>query len=462
MATVSATRNQCLWSMPQFQPPSSAPSPPHVNMLSLISSRLRGSSRLTVAILSHAVVDFFSFIIIPLLSVIEGRVDLTTWQGTMLVAVGSISSGMIQPIVALLSDRHDTRFFGTLGFVAAVLAIGSVGFATTFPALLIIQIIGSAGIGAFHPVAAAAVGQLSGNRRLSGLAWFYAAGMIGGVAGNLFTPQWVRHFSMAEQGGTPVLDTAAGLRSLAWYIIPGLICAGLLAMAIHSVPHRHATARSDHALLSRTEQFARWRSIWLLYFGNILRFTVDMCLITLIVRWSELMAVGDPAAYLPGVEVVSRLTPELRSEASRLNGLLQAARQVGMGVGGLAILILLRGRFERAMLVAVPLVGAVVVVITPHAAALGLGLWPVVVLCVVAGLGYGGVIPTTLSIAQRLLPHRTSLASALMMGGAWAFASVGPHLAQMLFENFGLNQAFAIVGLLLGASGLLGLLLRTP
>ncbi|MFN7022405.1 MAG: MFS transporter [Phycisphaerales bacterium] len=411
-----------------------------------------------VAIISHVVVDFFSFIVVPLLSVIEGRVALSPWQGTMLVAIGSVASGVIQPIVALLSDRHDTRWFGTLGFGALVVAIGSVGYAESFGALVLIQVVGAGGSGAFHPVAAAAVGQLSGRRRSGGLAWFYAAGMVGGVLGNLVSPEWVRHFSRVGQSAS--FDPAQGLRSLAWLIAPGLVFAAMLAAAIHGSPHRHAGAHADHARLSRAERLTRWRSVWLLYFGNVLRFTVDMCLITLIVRWSEVLAVGTPEAGMVGADVGAMLTPELRSEASKLNGHLQAARQVGMGVGGLAIMFLLRGRAERMLLIAVPLVGAGCMALTPWAA--GAGVWMIVVLCALAGLGYGGVMPTTLSLAQRLLPHRTSLASALMLGGAWAFASIGPHLAQWLFGTLGLSGAMLIVAMLLGASGVLGWMLRLP
>lgn len=406
--------------------------------------------------------DFFSFIIVPLLSVIEGRVSLSPWQGTLLVAIGSIASGIIQPIVALLSDRHDTRWFGTLGFGALVLAIGSVGYADSFGVLVAIQIIGAAGSGAFHPVAAAAVGQLSGTRRSGGLAWFYAAGMVGGVLGNLISPAWVRHFSSVHPAGTEAasLDLAAGLRSLAWFIGPGLLAAIVLAAAIHAVPHRHATAHTDHAMLSRAERVSRWRSVWLLYIGNILRFTVDMCLITLIVRWSEVLAVGTAEAKSVGADIGAMLTPQLRSTASELNGLLQAARQAGMGIGGLAVIFLLRGRGERMQLVLVPLAGAVCIAITPWAS--HLGFWMAMLLCAAAGVGYGGVMPTTLSLAQRLLPHRTGLASALMLGGAWAFASAGPQLAQLLFGSMGLAGAMLVIALLLAASGVLGLMLTPP
>ena len=73
----------------------------------------------------------------------------------------------------------------------------------------------------------------------------------------------------------------------------------------------------------------------------------------------------------------------------------------------------------------------------------------------VAGVGFAGIIPVTIALAQRLLPHRTALASGLMMGGAWGFAAVGPTIAQLLIDHVGLTHAYAVTaGVLLVAGGL--------
>lgn len=412
-------------------------------------------ARAFVAIGSHAVVDFFSFIIVPLMSVLEGRVHMTPGQGAIILAAGSIASGLVQPLVAWLSDRFDTRWLGTLAFLIAVVAVGCVGFVHTFEALLLLQVIACAGNGAYHPVAAAAVGHLCDGgpdgprRRAAGLARFYAAGMIGGVVGNLAAPAWTRSFG----GG----ESAAGLWSIAWFIPPGLLAVAVLALAIHSVPHRHDGAHARHAALTRAQRIERWRSVWLLYFGNVLRFLTDMCLIQLIIRWTEERAARSAGLLIEGLSVQAALTPQIRTEAAELNGILQAARQVGIGVGGLVLLRVLRGRSERAVLIVIPLLGAFVVAATPMADA---GGWLAIALCALAGVGYGGVIPTTLSLAQRLLPHRTSLASGLMLGGAWAIASAGPPLVQWLYTRWGLGGAFLVTSILLAASGVVAMFLR--
>jgi FSR family fosmidomycin resistance protein-like MFS transporter len=398
--------------------------------------------RLLAATFSHGAVDFFSFLIIPLMSILEGRLSLTHQQGAVVIAVGSACSGLIQPLVAWLSDRHDTRALGTAGFALAVVAVGLVGFVTTYPLLLLLQMVACAGIGAFHPVAAAAVGHLAGEKRSLGVAAFYCAGMVGGFSGNIAAPLWVAHFGAGS--------TIRGLQSLAWLIAPGMLCVLLLAWAIHSVPHRHEDAHEHHAALEPAERARRWRAVAILYVGNVLRFTVDVAVITLVIRWSEEMALRAAGA--------TALTEELRTQASTLNGPLQAAKQIGMGAGGLVAGWLLRGRSEKTAMMLVPILGAVAIVAMPLAGSLG----PAFLITVVAGLGYGGVVPLTISQAQRLLPHRTGLASGLMMGGAWAVGSVGAPLASWLHHSFGLERSFVVVGAMCLATGLLSVLLPRP
>jgi predicted MFS family arabinose efflux permease len=77
--------------------------------------------------------------------------------------------------------------------------------------------------------------------------------------------------------------------------------------------------------------------------------------------------------------------------------------------------------------------------------------------CALAGIGYGAVVPMTISMAQRLIPHRTGLASGLMMGGAWAVASVGSPISQTLATKFGLERAFLVVAISLIVTSALGL-----
>ena len=383
--------------------------------------------RLWTVVAAHGVIDWLSAVVVPILTYLEGRVHMTPGQGAILIAVGSISSGVIQPIVALVSDRHDTRWAGTLGLLAAAGAMGSIGFAQDFQQLLLIQIVGTAGIGAFHPVGAAAAGQLGVGRRGTVISVFYAAGLAGGVLGSFTMPRIVHAFDLSV---------------LAWAIAPCVLYAGLLAWAIHGVPHRHARAHERHSALAAGERQRRWRDVSLLFAGNAMRFIVNMMLVQLIKRWCETRVLGEHGA--------GELTAELRLESSAINGPIQGMMALGMGLSGLALGRLAPMRHAKGVLVGVPVVGVAAVSLFALSGSLATA-WA---LAALMGLGYAAVMPLTITMAQRLLPHRTSLASALMMGGAWTLAASGPPAAQwMIGSGWSLEVCFLVAaGLLLGSS----------
>ena len=393
----------------------------------------RAPSRFPVVVVSHAVTDFFSFIIIPLMLILDDRANLTMVQQAEILGVGSIASGLIQPLVAFLSDRFDTRWLGTLGLAVAAIAISLVGYAHSFGQLVLIQALGSAGVGAFHPIAAAAAGQLGGLRRSRTVAIFYSAGMLGMVVAG-----WV----------VPLLVNKLGIERLAFLMIPGLLMTGGLAWAIHDVQHRSATARADHASLPEHERRGRWIDVGLLFSANTVRFFVNTMLVQLILRWTE--------QWVMASEGVPGLTESLRAKATSINGPLQGAMAIGQGFAGVLVGLFVVQRMEKKLLVTVPIIGAVAVAAVPHVST----VWACWTLAIAAGVGFAGVMPITITMAQRLLPHRTSLASALMMGAAWTLAALGPSAAQWLYERVGLNAAFGWVAGFLLLSSVLALPLR--
>lgn len=387
--------------------------------------------RVVAIVLAHAIVDCVAVFIIPILSVLEGRLSMSHAQGALLIGVGSIASGLIQPVVALFADRLNTRWLGTLGMLVCVLAYCSVGYAQSFAALLALQVIGSAGSGAFHPVAAAATGQLSAHRRGLGLGVFFVAGMLGGIVGNAMTPGYVAKFSV---------------ESLIYIVPPGIMGACLLAWAVHATPHRASDATARHMARSVASRTQAWRGIAVLYLGNALRFSVNTMLVVLLIRWAE-----DAALREAGL---TTLDAAVRQRAAAINGPLQAAMQVGMGLAGLALGTILAPRMEKFALIVGPIIGATIIVAFPHVpSSLAWGM------AIGAGMAYAGLIPTTLSMAQRFLPHRTTMASALMLGGAWSVAALGPPIAQRLTASVGLEWSFAITGGMLAVSGLVSIVL---
>jgi len=395
-------------------------------------------------VLSHAVVDFFSALVIPILSVLEGRAHMSPGEGAMLVAVGSLSSGVIQPIVAIVGDKRDTRVLGTIGLLVAAVAIGLIGYADSFWKLAALQIIGTAGVGAFHPPAAAVMGHLAGKNRAVAVSVFFAAGILGGSLGSVAAPRWA---------------ATLGIKSFIWGVIPALLVAVILAWATHGSSHRHANAHSTHRALPKKERAARWNAVWVLYAVNAMRFTVNMAMVQLLVRWSELYTLSQSGVAGPITPTMKAtlLTPELRLASSGVNGPLQAAMGLGMGVFGLLVGWLVPHNRARLAMIITPCLGAIAVVTMPMTST----MWAAFLLSVLVGGGYAGTIPLSIAAAQRLLPHRTTLASGLMMGGSWSLAFVGPPVAQWIYEwtNGSLRTVGVVFAIMLVISGLIILLI---
>ncbi|MEL6328121.1 MAG: MFS transporter [Planctomycetota bacterium] len=418
--------------------------------------------RLWIPIGAHTGVDFLQFITISLLPLLSVRLGITTQEKSLLIGLGIVASGSVQPVVAWLSDRHDSRWLGTAGVVVATVCVALVGFAPNFPVLLTLFLLGSMGVGAFHPPAAATVGTLAGKRRRSVmLNVFFMSGMLGGMVGNALTPQFVRGAG-ALSGGDEAAQITFGLHALIGLLPLGLLTAMVLGRAIHNTPHRHATAHDDHHALSATEKRRRWGAVWLLYFANVIRFAVNNALIYLFIEWSERLTAARAG--------VTTLDEQLGLKASATSGPLQAAMQLGMGIGGIGLgALLVSGlgrRLEKLSFIVIPMVGTLVVASFPYADRLeSSAAWATLpaafTIAVLGGIGFGALIPVSLSIAQRLLPHRTGLASGMMLGGAWMFAIVGALVAEAIHadNDANLEHAFLIAAVVLSAASALGLFL---
>jgi len=389
-------------------------------------------ARLGTILASHPMVDVYAALVPPLIGVLQIRCDLTDVQKAWLLGIGSLSSGLSQPLGAWISDRADSRLFGALGLLMAAVCLSCIGLASSFASLVALFVVGMIGVGVYHPVGASSIGQIAdqlpGRRRSLGISFFFVFGMAGGIAGSLIAGQ------VAAAGD-------AGFELLRYGLIPGVLVAMALHLCIRRVPHR---SHGHHLIAFGEGELARrWSMIVLLYLANAMRFTVNVTLYFLAVLWAE-AHVRATAPLLAAEAVVKR--------GGEIAGLLNALLIVGMAVGGFTAGAMIPKGREKWFLVCVP------VLLSPAVMAWGgAGLWGGYLCALLSGIGFASMIPVTLSLGQRLLPHRTSLASGLMLGGAWAVAVVGPRIAQYCLGtlNWDLPQTFWFPTALLLASGLI-------
>lgn len=375
-------------------------------------------------LLSHFTVDTFSQMIPASLGLIQEKWHLSDRQSAWFLGVGSLCSGLAQPIFAWLSDRRGNRIFGGLGLAIVALLISSLGLAVSISYLFAFYIVGMIGNGMFHPIAASTIGQLRPQRRSFAVSCFFVAGMLGGICGATLGPR--------------LLGTPHGFQWLRLLAIPGLVLAFTLHRQIRNVEHRQLTPSFE---VTKNGTSAGLIPMLLLYLSAASRFVVNMALVYLYVRWSEATLFANQPDLTPSE--VARLSAPM---VGNMNG----ASITGMAIGGFFSGVLIPAGREKTPYICIPLVCAPLVAMIPHANTTILYL-----LVMGAGIGFASLVPVTIALAQRLMPGRTSLASGLMLGGAWSMATFGPILAEYLIEVQSIQAAFYTFACVMAISGLI-------
>jgi MFS family permease len=322
--------------------------------------------------------------------------------------------------------------YGGLGLALVATLVGSIGLAPTALWVFIFYLVGMTGSGMFHPIAASTIGALNPLRRSQLVTFFFIAGMLGGVTGSVLAPR--------------LLVQEHGFVWLRLLIVPAVAVAIVLHRNIRSIPHR-IIALPESGAASGNSVKNDWWAIAMLYLAAAARFTVNIALLFLYARWMEQLA----SQQLPGSS-----GKVLADAAAPWVGNLNASTMLGMAIGGLLAGTLIPAGREKWPLVFVPVVFApAIACFSQVSREAGYGL------AVLSGIGFASMVPVTLAVAQRLLPMRTSLASGLMLGGAWSIAMTGPVMAEWVVRNFGLATGFRWTAILLAVSGCLLLPIRS-
>lgn len=389
--------------------------------------------RFWTVVSGHAAVDFYAGVIPALSIALAAALGLNERELTALFVINSVMSGVSQPIFAWLTDKFDTRLCAPVGLALAALALCLIGHAGTFWQLVGLQVIGQVGVGMFHPIGAAITGQLGRGMsfgRSMAVTMFFTAGMVGSVLGPIVVTR---------------MNQAAGMTSLLWLIPPGVLFAWVLHRATSGVAHRHAQSVRRADAEPPEMKRARVGAVRLLFAAAVLRFGVNNALFYLFARWCSIRIQDDPA------------------RASSATGTIFALASVGMGVASLAAGRLIRPGDEKRAMVALPVLASPLIALmglmNPSASWSQWGMW---VLAFVTAAGYAATAPLAITLAQRLMPGNTGVASSLMMGGAWTLSSGFPFLAlgaislgERITGNGGLWAGFLLMAFLLAANGAL-------
>ncbi len=198
-------------------------------------------AKLVLLTVVHFLTDMFSSLLTPILPALVMRLRLSLTQTGILAGLPAMTSSLIQPLMGILGDRMEKRYFIILGPLICAVFMSSVGLAQSFFALLVCIILGGFGTASFHPQSVSMAGDISGSRRGYGVSLFIVGGTAGLAASPFVVPRIVERF---------------GLESLIWLAVPAVIA--VLAMA-RVIPIRN----EDRKLTRLTDLVTSFRpNLW--------------------------------------------------------------------------------------------------------------------------------------------------------------------------------------------------------
>jgi len=339
-----------------------------------------GLSSLILLCMGHFCVDLYSGALGALQPLLVQKLHTSLTQVGILGGVLVFASSVMQPVYGYLSDRFHTRLFTILSPAVAGVFISSLGLAPSYGWLLLLVLLGGAGIAAFHPQASAGAVLLGPpEKRARAMAVFVTAGSVGYALGPAY-------FS--------AIAGRWGLSQVYWAAAPAILVSLLAGffMPIAAAPAAHLRRRFDWSPLR-----AVWKPLTILYFLVFLRSILQITL---------------------GQFLTLYLCTERGATVSHANYVLSAylaAGATGGFFGGH-----LADRFGGRAVILFSMIGSV-----PFLAAFFFTRgWFSVLGLILGGSILLFTIPVNVVMAQELAPTQTGTVSALMMGFAWGMAGM--------------------------------------
>jgi len=372
-------------------------------------------AQLVLLAVAHALTDSYgSSLLAPLFPLIARKLELTLAMVGSLPMVMGVSASFAQPLLGLLSDKFPRVPLVAVGPAVAALFCGLVGFAPSFIMLLAVLLLAGIGIGSFHPQGARMANE---------------AGKGSGLAMSVFTVGGNIGFGLAPLMGAFYF----GLFGFEhWYLtsLPGLLLAAWLGFAFRR--SGCITAQPEGA--EGAPGNGRPGALALLTTAALIR---------------SLLPIGM-AAYLP-FYVQEHGLPGLSDNAAKalvVSGLLIASALAGPVGGHLSD----RFGWKRIMILSI--------ILTP---------WPLLASFALPGymgvalLILGGFInmlphPSSVVVAQEMMPGRESIAAAMIFGFAWGAAGLFAVPMGAIADNIGVTEMLRGLSIL----PLIGLLVVFP
>jgi FSR family fosmidomycin resistance protein-like MFS transporter len=352
--------------------------------------------------IGHFFIDMYSSGLSTLQPLLGDKLGLSLTQAGVLASLMVFSSSVMQPAYGVLSDRFHTRLFTVLAPAVAGIFVSLLGVAPNYGWLILMVVLGGAGVASFHPQASSRATAGITENRGRWMAIFISSGTLGLAVGPTYYSAVVTRF---------------GLASSYWAAAPGVALTLLLLCFLpDTAPPAHARTGFDLRPLR-----AVWKPLTVLYLLVFIRSIVQ-------VVYTQLLPL-----YLHRERGFSLVAAGLGLS------LYLAAGAVGGFLGGH-----IADRFGGRRVILVSMAGCV-----PFLALFFVLKGPLSMISLaLAGLTLLFTTPVNVVMAQDLVPAQAGTISALMMGFAWGTAGfIFIPLTGWAGDHYTLGTALAALGL---------------
>jgi len=320
----------------------------------------------------HFAGDFYVSFVNLLLPVFVEKFGLSLAQVGLIAGIMRMLAFVVQPGVGYFADRYRSRIFILGGPLLSIVFIALVGWAPSFPVLLLFVAIGSIGAAMFHPSIAGMIAGYAGRHLGLSLSIFNMGGTLAFGLGPLFIAYIVGRW---------------GLEVSPWTAIPGLAVMVLLFKVVPA-PLGEGLRGEGFLHAVRAAVGEMWKSVVLIWVVMVLRAFVTQSFLAFI-----------PVLY-------AREGHTLISIGFVLSIFTVAGTVSGVVAGHLSDRIGYKPIYYVSFILATP---SLLLMLFLN------GIW-VYVSSILAGFFMFATLPLGLVMAQKLAPRGKSMVSSLMMG----------------------------------------------
>ncbi|MDR1397853.1 MAG: MFS transporter [Desulfarculales bacterium] len=185
---------------------------------------------LTALVLGHIAVDLNQGALPAILPILKERMNLSYAESASILMTMTFFSSIIQPVFGYMSDRWDLSWILPVGVLIAGIFFALLAFVSSYSMTLLLVFISGLGVAAYHPQGAKEA-LLCSPRRVISMSWF----MVGGNFGNGLGP-------IAIMGCYAVMGDQGTLL----FALPALAVALILIRAMRNTEQHDMMAQALH------------------------------------------------------------------------------------------------------------------------------------------------------------------------------------------------------------------------